>query len=215
MTPDNVCVVCGGRAERVRDRGKFGIGKRRVSVTTEHFRCSQCGEVFYTPEQMDAAQRAASDEVRRQDGLLSPDEIREIRSKYGLTQSAFERLLGVGPKTVVRWERGTVFQNRSTDTLLRILRSVPEAVRFLADAKGVECPAFDVLFATGAGEGHLVFQLSAKAPITHQRVKRAVPSVRRDESGEAFLYKMTRSAEASVALEEIEEAPVYSEKALV
>jgi len=29
---------------------------------------------------------------------------------------------------VVRWERGTIFQNRTADTLLRVLRDHPEVV---------------------------------------------------------------------------------------
>ena len=57
----------------------------------------------------------------------------EIREGLGLTQQSFEQLLGVGPKTVVRWERGTVFQNRATDSLLRVIRAFPEAARFLGD----------------------------------------------------------------------------------
>jgi HTH-type transcriptional regulator/antitoxin MqsA len=86
---------------------------------------------------MAATQRRASDAIRAEEGLLSAREIREIREELGLTQQGLERLLGVGPKTVVRWERGTVFQNRSTDSLLRVLRAFPEASGFLAERHGV------------------------------------------------------------------------------
>src|SRR5688572_5303906 len=139
MTVENRCSLCGGRADLVRERLDFAIGQRTALVEVENCRCEDCGETFYTPEQMDAAQVAASLEIRRQDKLLSPGEIKEIRAQYGLTQAKLERLLGAGPKTVVRWERGTVFQNRATDTLLRVLRSVPEAVNFLGNLNGVEC----------------------------------------------------------------------------
>jgi putative zinc finger/helix-turn-helix YgiT family protein len=100
-------------------------------------RCDSCEESFYTPDQALAAQRAAAAELRRQEDLLTPEEIRATRERFGLTQSQMERLLGVGPKTVVRWERGTVFQNRSTDQLLRVIGAVPDAFRFLAVASGV------------------------------------------------------------------------------
>ena len=69
-----------------------------------------------------------------------PDQIRGIRQGLGLTQDAFEKLLGVGPKTVVRWEKGTVFQNRSTDSLLRVVAAHPESARFLALLNGVSLP---------------------------------------------------------------------------
>ena len=139
MTLNERCPVCGGLAGSVRERTNFAVGKRSVLVEVDRFRCGECGEAFYSPDQMDAAQRSASNEVRRQDGLLMPEQIQAIRSKYRLTQTQFEQLLGVGPKTVVRWERGTVFQNGSTDELLRVLEAVPEAVAFLASRNGVQC----------------------------------------------------------------------------
>jgi HTH-type transcriptional regulator / antitoxin MqsA len=136
-TPNERCPFCGGTAVPVREVTDVAIGKRKVRVAVDRFRCDECGERFYSPEQMDRAQIAASDEVRREDKLLLPAQIRQIRSKYGFTQAQFERLLGVGPKTVIRWERGTVFQNRSTDALLRVLDALPDAVAYLAKANGV------------------------------------------------------------------------------
>jgi len=38
--------------------------------------------------------------------LLAPEEIRSIRARYGLSQAELERMLGLGAKTVVRWEPG-------------------------------------------------------------------------------------------------------------
>ena len=37
---------------------------------------------------------------------ITPDEIKRIRKKYGLTQQAFARLLGLGEASVVRYENG-------------------------------------------------------------------------------------------------------------
>jgi len=82
---------------------------------------------------MDATLRRASDAIRAEEGLLLPSQIRSIREGLGLTQHAFEQLLGVGPKTVVRWEKGSVFQNKATDALLRIVGRFPEVTAFLAE----------------------------------------------------------------------------------
>jgi len=131
------CSLCEGPMKRVRERVEFPVRSRNVAVEIERSRCTECGEILYSPEQMDAAQRAASDELRRQDGLLRATEIRDIRNKYKLTQAQFEQLLGVGPKTVVRWERGTVAQNRATDELVRVISAVPEAFEYLARKNGV------------------------------------------------------------------------------
>jgi DNA-binding transcriptional regulator YiaG len=95
-----------------------------------------------TPEEADVLQRRASNSIREQERLLTPEEIRAVRVRLGLTQGQLETLLGTGPKTVVRWERGTVFQNGATDSLLRVVGKVPQAVHFLAQLRGVAVSPF-------------------------------------------------------------------------
>jgi HTH-type transcriptional regulator/antitoxin MqsA len=107
----------------------------------DHFsRCRACRGTFYAPGELDATLLQASEAIRREEGLLFPENIRKIRERLGLTQSAFEKLLGVGPKTVVRWEKGTVFQNRSTDSLLRLVDALPECGLLLARLHEVSLP---------------------------------------------------------------------------
>ncbi len=134
------CPVCDGPLEEVSKDQEVRIGKRSARVRNRFSYCGACGEAYYAPGQMDAALRHASEAVRRKEGLLTPGQIRETRRTLGLTQGAFEKLLGVGPKTVVRWEKGTVFQNRATDSLLRIVGAQPESARFLACLHGVDLP---------------------------------------------------------------------------
>jgi len=131
------CPLCDGRLTRIAEMRDVPIGKRVVRVLDRFARCTDCGEELYAPGQMEATQRSASDLIRMEDGLLLPAEIRALREALGTTQHAFERLLGVGPKTVVRWERGTVCQNQATDSLLRVIREYPAAAAFLAERHGV------------------------------------------------------------------------------
>ena len=100
--------------------------------------CASCGETFYTHEQALASSRARAGALRTKDGLLTPDDIRALRQKYGLTQDGLERMLRVGPKTVVRWERGTVCQSAGIDTLMTLIRDEPSAARRLAARAGVD-----------------------------------------------------------------------------
>lgn len=127
------CVHC----EEPVHRGHFDVsidfpGREPIVVWRDLQRCSSCGETYFGPNDIDAVHRAAADVVREREGLLSPEEIRELRESLQLSQAAFERLIGAGAKTVVRWERGTIFQSKVTDTLMRVLRAVPEAREFLA-----------------------------------------------------------------------------------
>ena len=135
------CVVCPGLVSRVQTAIDVAVGKREsVSVEGLFAKCDSCGEVYLAPGEVDAVHRQASDTIRSREGLLGPDEIRAIRDSLGITQAGLEQLLRVGSKTVVRWERGTTFQNRATDTLLRALRDVPGMIDFLT-ARACESPA--------------------------------------------------------------------------
>ncbi len=125
------CPLCGGEITTFRGNTEVTMGTRRVAVRDSYERCDECGEGFYRPGQLERLEREAASRIRASEGLLTPDQIRAIRERLGLSQAAFEQLLGVGPKTVVRWERGTVFQNRSTDALIRAVDAVPGVVPFL------------------------------------------------------------------------------------
>jgi HTH-type transcriptional regulator/antitoxin MqsA len=81
---------------------------------------------------MERTQQRAVAQIRTEEGLLTPQDIRRIREKYGLSQARLESLLRTGPKTVVRWERGTVFQSAAADTLLRLLDDDPAILEALA-----------------------------------------------------------------------------------
>jgi putative zinc finger/helix-turn-helix YgiT family protein len=117
-------------AERRRDGASLTY---RAPVTV----CRECGNSFTTGEQTRAHDVAWADARRALENSLAPEAIRAIRSELGLSQSQFETLLRVGPKTVVRWEAGTVVPQRSVDLLLRVLGAVPEARLFCSHFAGV------------------------------------------------------------------------------
>lgn len=52
---------------------------------------------------------------------MSPDDVRKLRKRLGLTQEALAELAGVHPMTVSRWERGTIEIREQTGKLLRLL----------------------------------------------------------------------------------------------
>lgn len=126
------CVLCGGDVVRRSVDVPVELGARpEVLVRRGLQQCVECGEVYYAAGEMDEVHLEAATVARTREGLLTPAEIRSIRESMNLTQAQLERLLRVGPKTVVRWERGTVFQNRTTDTLLRALRDLPPMREYL------------------------------------------------------------------------------------
>lgn len=120
------CAICGRVAARpTAETREVSIGRRRTITEDEFTRCDRCSAEYATPEQMERTQQRAVAQIRTEEGLLTPDDIRRIRAKYDLSQARLEALLRTGPKTVVRWERGTVFQSAAADTLLRLLDQNP------------------------------------------------------------------------------------------
>src|SRR5215207_8275128 len=97
------CPLCGGEAHLTREVRPVTILARSVAVEDEFYRCAKCAEEVYRPGMMDGVMRRATAKIREEDGLLVPEQVRAIRRKLGLTQPEFERLLGVGTNTVVRW----------------------------------------------------------------------------------------------------------------
>lgn len=133
-----ICGMCGGEATLVHEPSTYHFGSRLVTIDDEFYRCARCKESYYVGEMTEAPFRRIAAKIREEDGLLGPDAIIALREKYGLTQAGLERLIGAGEKTVVRWERGTVAQNQTADTLLRVLHAHPAVVAQLAKERGVE-----------------------------------------------------------------------------
>ena len=70
--------------------------------------CNRCDEDIWDDE-LDAQNLLdAYIEYRKRHDLLQPSEIRMIREKYGLSQVAFARVLGLGDKTIARYENGSI-----------------------------------------------------------------------------------------------------------
>jgi len=132
------CYQCAAEARIVTEPREFREGDQTVVVDDTFYRCDNCGETFYDGNMADESFRRAAAAARIQEGFLAPHEIRELRAMYGLSQASLERLINSGEKTVVRWERGTVAQNATADTLLRVLRSHPDVVAWLASQRGVK-----------------------------------------------------------------------------
>jgi putative zinc finger/helix-turn-helix YgiT family protein len=99
-------------------------------------KCSNCGTISLDEE----ANRQISACFRRQAGLLSPEQIRDQRSRLGLTQDALADLLGVAASTLSRWETGAQIQQRSFDRYLRSFFAVPELRRALANGDALKMP---------------------------------------------------------------------------
>lgn len=127
------CPICGEGPLRevVRDRHLTLNGTPVVVHGDVVTQCENCQDLFYTGAQSKIADRRASDARRQAEGLLTSTQIKQLRHALALSQSQLEAALGVGPKTVVRWESGAAVQGKAVDDVLRLIALDPDNLRLL------------------------------------------------------------------------------------
>ena len=105
---------------------KTANGIKKLNLTGLSFsKCFKCGEIFFNSVDSkihDEQLVKALEENRRKKGLLTANEIKQIREENNLTQEQLEKILRVGAKNVARWETYKSDQSKAADLLLRMLR---------------------------------------------------------------------------------------------
>ena len=108
----------------------------RVRVQIPVTRDPLTGEALLTPEAHDKIEQTQA----RHMGLVSPQELRTIRDRLGLTQRELGDLLQIGEKSYTRWETGRARPSRSINVLLCALRDRRLSVPYL---RGLQKPAVE------------------------------------------------------------------------
>jgi putative zinc finger/helix-turn-helix YgiT family protein len=129
---DDACPRCGTTMAERRSTLKLPVNGEEVSVPSAlHLRCPKCDEVVLRFSDSRRLQEDAIAVYRKKHGLLSADEIRGIRERFGLTQSELAHLLHLGANTISRWESGRNVQTEAMEMLLRLIRDLPGSLDYL------------------------------------------------------------------------------------
>jgi len=134
MTMTRKCTGCDSQGGLVRFESEaFTIEHAGTAVTVEGlsgWRCAACGEVEFDNE---SAQRyaAAGDELVLAERKRLSQEIRRIRRKLGLSQTAAARLTGGGHNAFSRYERGEAAPLPAVMNLFKLLDKHPELLKDL------------------------------------------------------------------------------------
>jgi len=120
------CYRCG----KVMREGKTSLAGEyageKFEVPTQTMVCAACGYTTLHAGQLDAFRTKLADLYREKHGLLTSQQIREIRTQLQMTQEEFANYLKVGLASVKRWELGQA-QDKSNDELIRLKCSLPRA----------------------------------------------------------------------------------------
>lgn len=114
---------------------------RTYTVSVKDLRvlqCEHCKSIVLD----DDANAALSAALRREAGLLSPEEIRANRERLGMSQKQLAQYLRISESTLSRWSTGAQIQQRAMDAFLRVFFLSAEARLILAGPMGAtSCPA--------------------------------------------------------------------------
>lgn len=104
------CPQCGKETDTVirSIQETYPVKGEDITITAQVWYCESCGCDIWDDE-LDAQNLLAAYAVyREKHHLLQPAEIKEIRIKYNMSQTAFARVLGMGDKTITRYENGSI-----------------------------------------------------------------------------------------------------------
>ncbi len=123
------CEECGKEVETkvISKKEIFKVLGEDIEIQAQVLVCADCGEEFYCEELDNATLINAYNEYRKKHKLLLPEEIKQIRELYGLSQRSFAKLLNWGDKTIHRYENGSI-QDKAHNSLLLFLRN-PENLK--------------------------------------------------------------------------------------
>jgi putative zinc finger/helix-turn-helix YgiT family protein len=130
--PSEACPVCGTLMKEKRGKLSFPVNGDEIRVPDiTHLLCPRGHDPILRVDDARHLRERAIDLYRDKYGLLTADEIRSLRERFGVTQAELARLLRLGQNTLSRWEAGRNVQTAAMDVLLRVLRDVPGGLEYL------------------------------------------------------------------------------------
>ncbi len=139
------CPVCGadGTVKLVKKTETINIKGTEISVETEVYRCSACGDEFASLSKTFDFINLARQKYRVMFHIPSPNDIREFMDKYGFSLRDMEKLTGIAFKTIDRYLKGAI-PDPSNVKFLKVLLNNCQIVLFLMnDDSHFEARKFD------------------------------------------------------------------------
>jgi len=108
---------------------------RSVTVDMPGWYCDESDESVHAGADLKVSDRALARLKAEAEGLLTPDAVRRIRKKLGLTQRDAGAIIGGGPNAFQKYESGEVAVSRAVSSALRVLEMHPESLGQLRESR--------------------------------------------------------------------------------
>lgn len=115
------CPVCGGAMRYETKPEVLTYKGHDRTIQTLGWWCTKCGEGILTGVPLAEQERAFFELKAEVDEVLSPSQVKAVRTKLGLSQRKASELLGGGPRSFQKYEVGTQAVSVPMSHLLRLL----------------------------------------------------------------------------------------------
>ena len=123
------------KIELVRSVEEIEVRGDPIKVKVEYYKCKNCGKEFEDPRSDGDPLDKAYREYRRRRGMMQPEDIRNFRKKYGLTQNEMSKILGWGGATLSRYENGAL-QDETHEKTMRLVADPRNLLRLIEETPG-------------------------------------------------------------------------------
>lgn len=128
----------------------YSVKGEHITINAQIRFCDCCGSDIWDDCLDEQNLLNAFAEYRKKHKLLSPGEIRAIREQYGVSQTAFARILGFGDKTITRYENGSI-ADAAQNNLIELSKK-PNNFKSLLEKNREKISSSDYLAANAAIE---------------------------------------------------------------
>lgn len=111
-----------GKADLQNRIVKMTFRNEEFEVYDFYYKCEKTGKEFSTSETGDVTMKQLYNQYREKNDILFPDQIKEMREKYGLSPLKMSSVLGFGPNIYKSYEKGDI-PNKSNSTLLNVAKN--------------------------------------------------------------------------------------------
>ena len=112
---------------------EYLIRGEKIAIKGYHEYCPNCGTLIYSSNENINLKRAYKEYIKKHD-LVTPEEIKEIRNKYGLNQALFAKILNIGEATLKRYESGAL-PKENYSIKIRSCKNINNLKRYLEENK--------------------------------------------------------------------------------
>lgn len=132
--------LTGGRVKEVSTTEEKIFRKGKYCVHVRYCVCEDTGEQFTTTEQDTLQFNDLYSQYRIRYGIPFPEEIKEIRQKYGLNYSQMSRILGFGANQYAKYEAGEV-PSESNGKMIAAIKDKNVLLSLLKHCKDIFLPS--------------------------------------------------------------------------